>query len=133
LVSRNPLARSLLLAGQPDKASEPGRIGGGVHAAGETPDPLPTLDNAIAVRETVAPLIADVYAGRIHPRIVAGSVALMNLQLQAIGTTCLELLVAKLEKLSAELEKLSAEVDERLDRGKKGQRSELDTPAFRRY
>jgi Family of unknown function (DUF5763) len=47
----------------PDKASELGRIGGrgNRHAAGENADPLPTLDNAMAVRDTVARLIADVY------------------------------------------------------------------------
>jgi hypothetical protein len=58
----------------PNKASELGRIGGrsNRHAAGENVDPLPTLDNALAVRDTVARLIADVYAGRINPRIAAG-------------------------------------------------------------
>jgi len=54
----------------PNKASELGRIGGRSkrHAAGKNVDPLPTLDNALAVRDTVARLVADVYAGRIHPR-----------------------------------------------------------------
>jgi hypothetical protein len=54
----------------PNKASELGRIGGrsNRHAAGENTDPLPTLDNALAVRDTVARLIADVYAGKIHPQ-----------------------------------------------------------------
>jgi hypothetical protein len=49
--------------------SELGRIGGrsNRHAAGETADPLPTLDNVLAVRDMVARLIADVYAGKIHP------------------------------------------------------------------
>jgi hypothetical protein len=53
----------------PDKASELGRIGGrsNRHAAAENTDPLPTLDNAIAVRDTVARLIEDLYAGKIHP------------------------------------------------------------------
>ena len=53
----------------PDKASELGRIGGrsNRHVSGESADPLPTLDNAIAVRETVARLIADVYAGKLNP------------------------------------------------------------------
>jgi hypothetical protein len=39
----------------PDKASELGRIGGrgNRRAAGENADPLPTLDNALAVRDTV--------------------------------------------------------------------------------
>ncbi len=53
----------------PNKASELGRVGGRSkrHTAGENLDPLPTLDNALAVRDTVARLVADVYAGRIHP------------------------------------------------------------------
>jgi hypothetical protein len=67
-------------------------------------DPLPTLDNALAVRDTVARLIADVYTGRIHPRIAAGLAPLMNLQLRAIETTNFELRVAELEKRLAEAE-----------------------------
>ena len=90
----------------PNKASELGRIGGksNRHAAGENVDPLPTLDNALAVRDTVARLIADVYAGRINPRIAAGLAPLLNLQLRAIETTDLERRLAKLEKISAEAE-----------------------------
>ena len=73
----------------PDKASELGRIGGrsNRHAAGENADPLPTLDNVIAVRDTVARLIADVYAGKLHPRIAAGLAPLLNLQMRAIEIT----------------------------------------------
>src|SRR5208283_6129230 len=84
----------------PNKASELGRIGGrsNRHAAGENVDPLPTLDNAMAVRDTVARLIADVYAGKIHPRIASGLAPLLNLQLRAIETTDLEQRIAKLEK-----------------------------------
>ena len=53
----------------PDKASELGWIGdrSNRHAARENAGPLPTLDNAIAVRDTVARLIADVYAARFTP------------------------------------------------------------------
>jgi hypothetical protein len=45
----------------PNKASELGRIGGRSkrHAAAEIADPLPVLDSAIAVRDTLARLIAD--------------------------------------------------------------------------
>jgi hypothetical protein len=84
----------------PNKASELGRKGGRSNrrAAGEGADPLPTLDNAIAVRDTVARLIADVYAGRIHPRIAAGLSPLLNLQLRAIETTSLELRLVQVEK-----------------------------------
>jgi hypothetical protein len=93
----------------PNKASELGRIGGRSkhHDLGETADTLPTLDNAIAVRDTVARLIADVYAGRINPRIAAGLAPLLNLQMRAIETTDLERRLARLEKLSAEAEERS--------------------------
>jgi hypothetical protein len=47
-------------------------------------------------------LIADIYAGKIHPRIAAGLAPLMNLQLRAIETTDLERRLAKVEKLLAE-------------------------------
>ncbi len=84
----------------PNKASELGRIGGrsNRHAAAESSDPLPILDNAIAVRNAVARLIADVYARRLHPRIAAGLAPLMNLQLRAIETANIEQRLTKLEK-----------------------------------
>jgi len=86
----------------PDKASELGRIGGksNRHAIGENANALPTLDNSLAVRDTVARLIADVYAGRIHPRIAAGLAPLLNLQLRAIEITE----IANLERRLAKLE-----------------------------
>jgi hypothetical protein len=46
-------------------------------------------------------LIADVYAGRIHPRIAASLAPLLNLQLRAIETTSLEQRLAQLEKAQA--------------------------------
>lgn len=61
-------------------------------------DPLPTLNTALAVRETVARLIADVYAGKIHPRIATSLATLLNLQLRAIETTDLARRVAELER-----------------------------------
>lgn len=90
----------------PNKASELGRIGGRSkrQSAAESANPLPTLDNVLAVRDAVARLVADVYAGKIHPRIAAGLAPLMNLQLRALETTDLERRVAKLEKLLAEAE-----------------------------
>jgi hypothetical protein len=87
----------------PDKASELGRIGGRQNrrAAGNGGDPLATLDNAHAVRDTVARLIEDVYAGKINPRIASGLAPLLNLQLRAIETTDLARRLANLEnKLS---------------------------------
>jgi hypothetical protein len=43
-------------------------------------DPLPNLDNAMAIRDTVARLISDVCAGKLHPRIAAGLAPLMHHQ-----------------------------------------------------
>jgi hypothetical protein len=67
------------------------------------------LDNVIAVRDTVARLIADVYAGKVHPRIAAGLAPLLSLQMRAIEITE----IANLERRVAELEKLSAEAADR--------------------
>jgi hypothetical protein len=84
----------------PNKASELGRIGGRSKpsAAAETVDPLPKLETALAVRDAVGRLIADVYAGKIQPRVAAGLAPLLSLQLRAIETTDLERRLAKLEK-----------------------------------
>jgi hypothetical protein len=89
----------------PNKASELGRIGGRSKStrAVESAGPLPTVDNAIAVRDLVARLIADVHAGKVHPKIAAGLAPLMNLQLRAIETSNLEIRVEKLEKLLTKL------------------------------
>jgi len=84
----------------PNKASELGRIGGRSRrqAAAENGDPLPPLDNVVAVRDAAGCLIADVIAGKVHHRVAAGLAPLMNLQLHAITIADLELRVAKLEK-----------------------------------
>jgi hypothetical protein len=98
----------------PKKASELGRIGGrskGTPAVANA-EPLPTVDNAIAVRDLVARLIADVHAGKVNPKIAAGLAPLMNLQLRAIETSNLEIRVEKLEKL---LTKLAADRDKKRD------------------
>jgi len=83
----------------PKKASELGRIGGSRnrHVAGTSADPLPTLDNAIAVRDTVARLIVDIYSGKLQPRLAAGLAPLLNLQLRAIEIADLEGRLARLE------------------------------------
>ena len=90
----------------PNKASELGRIGGRSkrHSVADGADLLPKLDTARAVRDTVARLIEDVYAGRLHPRVAGGLAPLLNLQMRAIETTDLEWRLTKLEKLSAEAE-----------------------------
>jgi len=84
----------------PNKASELGRIGGSRnrHSGAESVDPLPKLETAVAVRDTVARLIEDVYSGKLHPRIAAGLAPLLSLQLRAIETTDFERRLAKLEK-----------------------------------
>jgi len=90
----------------PNKASELGRVGGRSKrpSAVETVDPLPKLETAIAVRDAVAQLIADLYAGRLQPRIASGLAPLLNLQLRAIETTDLEWRLTKVEKLLAKKE-----------------------------
>ena len=88
----------------PNKAAELGRVGGRSRrpAGAENPARLPTLDNALAVRDTVARLVEDVYAGRIHPRIAAGMAPLLSLQLRAVEITDIERRLTKLEKALAE-------------------------------
>jgi hypothetical protein len=91
----------------PNKASELGRIGGQKrksNPAAESSEPLPTVDNAIAVRNLIAQLIAEVHSGKMHPKIIAGLAPLMNLQLRAIETSNLELQLAEVEKRLAKLE-----------------------------
>jgi hypothetical protein len=46
-------------------------------------------------------LIADVYGGKVHPRIAAGLAPLLSMQLRAIETTDLERRMARLEKAMA--------------------------------
>ena len=84
----------------PNKAVELGRIGGkknGRMLVGT--EPLPTLDNAMAMRDTVARLIADVYAGKLHPRIATGLAPLMHLQLRVLEKTEFEKRLARMERL----------------------------------
>ncbi|MGA7441093.1 MAG: hypothetical protein WBW82_02925, partial [Candidatus Sulfotelmatobacter sp.] len=99
----------------PDKASELGRIRGkskGYFAA-QSADPLPKLETAVAVRDAVAQLIADVYSGKLHPRVAASLAPLLNLHLRLIETSKLEQRVAELErKMSADAQSgLEAERD----------------------
>jgi hypothetical protein len=83
----------------PNKAAELGRIGGKKNGHPPIPaEPLPNLDNATALRDTVARLIADVYSGRIHPRIAAGLAPLMHLQIRLLETTELEQRLAEVER-----------------------------------
>jgi hypothetical protein len=93
----------------PKKASELGRIGGRSKrpTVPENAEPLPTLNSAVAVRNTVDRLIADVYAGKLHPRIAGGLAPLLQLQLRALDATDVEQRIAKLERLTARREQRS--------------------------
>jgi hypothetical protein len=87
----------------PAKASELGRIGGRRKrpSAAAIADPLPKLDKVIAVRDAIDQLVADVYAGKVHPRVAAALAPLLNLQLRTLEATDLEQRLAKVERLLA--------------------------------
>jgi hypothetical protein len=83
----------------PNKAVELGRMGGKKNGHPPIPaEPLPNLDNTAALRDTVARLIADVYSGRVHPRIAAGLAPLMHLQVRLLQATELEQRLAEVER-----------------------------------
>jgi hypothetical protein len=56
----------------------------------------------MAIRDTVARLISDVYAGKLHPRIAAGLAPLMHLQLRVLEKTEFEKRLARVERLLRE-------------------------------
>jgi len=91
--------------GNPDKASELGRIGGrkNRHITNENLDPLPTLNTALAVRETGDRLIRDLHGGKIDPRTASSLALLLRLQLHAIDTADFEPRIKKLEQKSGEI------------------------------
>jgi hypothetical protein len=84
----------------PNKAAELGRIGGRSKRRSDAGgvDQLPKLETVMAVRQVVSRLVADVYAGKLQPRVAAGMAPLLNLQLQAIKATDVEHRMAALEK-----------------------------------
>lgn len=88
----------------PNKAAELGPKGGRrkAHTA-ESAEPLPAVDNAIAVRDLVARLIVDVHAGKVPSKIAAGLAPLMHLQLRAITTIEISNLGQRLAKVEEEL------------------------------
>ena len=95
----------------PNKAYELGRIGGRRNrraSAAEDVDPLPKLDKVSALRDVVEKLIAEVYAGKLPPRVAAGLAPLLNLQLRVVDATDLERRLAKVEKLLARAEAKSS-------------------------
>lgn len=86
----------------PDKAAALGRLGGmrNRHVVPEEMPSLPKLDSATAVRDIAARLIADVYAGKLHPRTAASLAPLLHLQLRVLENINIEQRLAKLENLS---------------------------------
>jgi len=87
------------LAGIFAPRSELSRIGGRrKRFAPENTDPLPKSESAMAVRDDVAQLLADVYVGKLNPRIAAGLAPLPNQQLGVIETTDLEQRLEQVEK-----------------------------------
>ena len=91
----------------PNKAAELGRMGGRSRGRpfAEVPEPLPKLDKVDAVRDVAEKLIADVYAGRVQPRVAAGLAPLLNLQLRVVQATDFERGLAQLEKLAKRAER----------------------------
>jgi hypothetical protein len=60
------------------------------------------VSSPMAIRDTVARLISDVCAGKLHPRIAAGLATLMHLQLRVLEKTEIEKHLGKLERLMIE-------------------------------
>ena len=73
----------------PNKVAELGRIGGRKKSRlpAEVPGPFPRLDKVSAVQDAVEKLIADVYAGKLPPRVATGLAPLLNLQLRTVEAT----------------------------------------------
>ena len=70
----------------------------------EAPGPFLRLDKVSAVQDAVEKLIADVYAGKLPPRVAAGLAPLLNLQFRIVEETNLERRLEKVEKLLAKEE-----------------------------
>jgi hypothetical protein len=76
-------------------------------------EPLPTVDNAVAVRDLVARLIADVHTGKLDPKVAAGMAPLMNLQLWAIETIETLNIEMRLAKVEEEQKKRAVDVEKK--------------------
>lgn len=87
--------------GNPDKASELGRIGGRKNrrTASQDASTPATFNTATAVRDLLARLIQDVYSGKIPPKVASSLAPLLNLQLRMIETSELEGRLANVEML----------------------------------
>jgi len=106
----------------PSKASELGCVGGRKNrrVPAEVATALPNLDSILAVRNTVAQVIAEVYAGRLNPRIATSLSPLLGLQLRTIETSELERRLAALEKQVATEVAKGEEEDEDPPRKRRG-------------
>lgn len=93
----------------PNKASELGRIGGRLNRriATASVDPLPPVNTASAVQDTIARLLLDVHSGKIRPSVAGAMTMLLNLQLRAIQATDHEGKIAELQRQLAETQEKS--------------------------
>jgi hypothetical protein len=84
----------------PNKAAELGRKGGrsNRHPVAENVDPLPRLDNANAIRDAAAQVIAEVHSGKLHQKIGSSLGPLLSLLLRAVETSDQEQRIKDLEK-----------------------------------
>jgi hypothetical protein len=88
----------------PNKASELGRIGGrkNRHVVADEATAFAPLETAIAVRNAVSRLIADVHSGKVHPKVASSLAQLLSLQLRTIETSELERQLQELKKQPGE-------------------------------
>jgi hypothetical protein len=65
-------------------------------------NPLPAVYTAKAVQDTIARLLSDLHAGKIHPNVAAAMTPLLSLLLRAIEATDHEGQIARLQQQLAE-------------------------------
>ena len=63
---------------------------------------LPPLDSAVAVRNAIAQVFSDLYAGRISPKVASSLASLLGLELRAIDLWDLVQELEALKKMMAE-------------------------------
>jgi hypothetical protein len=117
----------------PNKASELGRIGGRGNrrkALENLETPL-KVDTALAVRDTVASLIARLLAGDLPPKCVSGLASLLSLQLRAVETANVEQRLEKVEKSVAVL--IEEREERRSDGVKASDSAALEIEAVKAY
>ena len=88
-----------------NKAAELGRMGGlkNRHIVADAAVPaLPPLDSAVAVRNAIAQVFSDLYAGRISPKVASSLASLLGLELRAIDLWDLVQEFEALKKMMAE-------------------------------